>query len=225
VSSTPRMKRDSIVEDLRRRILSNEISRGARLRQNELANELASSITPVREALRILEAEGLVVSEPHKGVRVAGIDLERIKALYIVRRLVETYAMRRAALRLSPLDMAQAESIADSMQAAFDEGDIVAYRSLNRKFHFYFYQRCGLPALHDQIAAMWKAFPWDLSLDSLECGKESMDEHRSIIKALRGGDSDEVGRATEDHLERGFRTLVSKAAGVNTPDPFRLDVD
>lgn len=68
--------RDRIVGDLRRRIMSGEFPRGSRMPQDELARHFDASITPVREALRLLEAEGLLVSEPHRGVRVAGVDLK-----------------------------------------------------------------------------------------------------------------------------------------------------
>jgi len=225
MATDPQTKRDRILENLRRRILSNEFPRGARLRQDDLAQQLSSSITPVREALRILEAEGLVVSEPHKGVRVAGIDLQKTKATYIIRRLVESYAMCRATMRMSQLDIKQAWSFVDEMQKALDEGDPESVRRTNKEFHFHFYDRCGLPALSNQIANMWRSFPWDLSLDSLERGAHSQREHVAIVKAVETGDLNEVARTTEAHIERGLMSILRKAAGVDGPDPFRLEVD
>lgn len=83
-------------------IAEGELARGSRIRQDVIAARFKTSITPVREALRLLEAEGMLVSEPHRGVRVADADYERVKTVYLLRRLVEPYAMRRAARRLSP---------------------------------------------------------------------------------------------------------------------------
>src|SRR5690554_4237286 len=83
----PGTKLDQIVDSLRRMILSGEVERGARLRQDALAEQFSSSITPVREALRVLESEGLVVAEPHRGVRVAAVDPTRVETIYILRRL------------------------------------------------------------------------------------------------------------------------------------------
>ena len=131
--------------------------------QDELARDFGASITPVREALRLLEAEGLVVSEPHRGVRVAGVDLDRVTATYVVRRLIESYAMRRATLRLSRRDLARARELLDRTPVP---GDPAAARDRNREFHFLLYDRCGMPELVERIASMWQAFPWDLMLDS-----------------------------------------------------------
>lgn len=218
-------KRDRIAQELRRRILSNEMPRGARLRQDELATELDSSITPVREAIRILEAEGLVISEPHKAVRVAGLDLEKSKAIYMIRRLVESYAMRRAVLRLSPLDVKRAWQLVDEMRSGLEQRDLQAFRALNYRFHFFFYERCGAPALCEQIAGMWRSFPWDVSLDSLQRDEASLFEHVAIVEAVESGDADKVAQATEHHLAQGFISIVVRATGHEGQDPFLLDAE
>src|SRR5699024_12669834 len=89
-----------IVIGLRRKILSRDLDRGERLRQDEVAEWFNASITPVREALRILEAEGLVTSEAHRGVRVAGVHVDRLKSLYVTRRRTATFAIARATTRI-----------------------------------------------------------------------------------------------------------------------------
>lgn len=216
-------KRDRIAQELRRRILSNEVPRGARLRQDELAAELDSSITPVREAIRVLEAEGLVVSEPRKAVRVAGLDLEKSKAVYMVRRLVESYAMRRAVLRLSPLDIKHAWSLVEDMRAGLERRDAAVFQDLNRQFHFFFYERCGVPALCQQIDGMWRSFPWDVSLDSLQRDEASLFEHIAILEAVESGDADKVAQATEHHVAQGFLSIVARATGQEGQDPFLVD--
>jgi DNA-binding GntR family transcriptional regulator len=223
--TTATTKTERIVADIRRRILSQEFPRGSRLRQDELARELSASITPVREALRILEAEGLLVSEPHKGMRVAGLDLERTKAIYAVRRLTESYAMRRAAIRISPLALQQVREIDAKMREALDAQDATAFRDLNQAFHFYFYERTGMPALHLEIASMWQAFPWDLSLDSVDRSAISLAEHAEILAAVESGDLDQVAAAAEQHVARGFLSLVERATGQTMADPFDLASD
>lgn len=79
--------------------------------------------------------------------------------MYVVRRLVESYAMQRVTTRQSPRDMARARSIAEQMQADTAARDVDSFRRDNREFHFFFYERCGLPSLSEQIAGMWHAFP------------------------------------------------------------------
>ena len=216
-------KRDQIVDELRRQILSGELARGERMPQDDLARRFSASITPVREALRQLEAERLVVSEPHRGVRVAAVDVDQVTATYVVRRLTETYAMRRATLRLSRRDLAQARRLLDT---PIDPGAGVGItRDRNREFHFLFYDRCGMPALTERITGMWQAFPWDLMLDSQERAAQSHTEHLAILAAAEDGDPEQVAVATELHLRNGFSSILCRLVGSPGPDPFDVDVD
>ncbi|WP_051579535.1 GntR family transcriptional regulator [Pseudonocardia acaciae] len=217
-------KRDQIVDELRRQILAGDLARGARLPQDELARRFRASITPVREALRQLEAEGLLEAQPHRGMRVAGVDLERVTATYVVRRLTETYAMRRATLRLSRRDLARARELL-AEEAAGTEQDAATIRERNRRFHFLCYERCGMPALTERIAGMWEAFPWDLMLHSSTRSKASHREHLDIMAALEAGDPDAVAEATERHLRNGFAPILRRLTGRDGPDPFDIEVD
>jgi DNA-binding GntR family transcriptional regulator len=214
-------KRDQIVDELRRGILSGDLPRGAHLPQDELARRFQASITPVREALRQLEAEGLLDARPHRGVRVAGVDLDRVTATYVVRRLIETYAMRRATSRLSRRDLAMAREL---LAVAEAPADAETARERNRRFHFLFYERCGMPALTERIAGMWQAFPWDLMLDSPTRVAASHREHLDILRALEDGDPDLVAEATERHLRNGFAPILRRLSGRDGPDPFDIDV-
>lgn len=218
-------KRDQIVDELRRLILSGELARGARMPQDELARRFGASITPVREAMRLLEAEGLVVSEPHRGVRVAGVDLERVKGIYVMRRLAETYAMQRATLRVSRRDLTAARGLLERLQQEEAEGNRGTVRDLNREFHFFFYDRCGMPALSDQIRGMWQSFPWDLMLASKERVANSHHEHLEILASVESGEPQAVAEATERHILRGFTAITEYLTGSAGPDPFDLNVD
>lgn len=215
-------KRDLIVETLRTQILSGERPRGSRLLQDRLADEFGASITPVREALRQLESEGLLTGESKRGVRVASVDLDGVAAIYVVRRLVESYAMRRAMYNLSRRDLAQADKLALEASEATDPQ---VARDLNRAFHFLFYQRCGMPALTERIDSMWHAFPWDLTLNSAERAAASHLEHQQILKALRDEDEDAVARATELHIAHGFESIALRLGAKAIRDPFDISPD
>lgn len=224
--TTPALtKRDKIVEELRSLIATGEIPRGARLQQDELAERFDTSITPVREALRLLEAEGLLVGEPHRGVRVAAPDRQRVKATYIMRRLVEPYAMQRAARRMSRLDLDTADALNAAMTDAQQRGDQQGVRESNRDFHFLFYDRCGIPELANEIRGLWRVFPWDVLLVVSSKTVQSVEEHRAMIAAVRAGDLAEVARATEAHLQHGYLALVERLGSEPGPDPFDLDVN
>jgi DNA-binding GntR family transcriptional regulator len=220
------VKRDTIVEELRRRILGGDTPRGTRMRQDELAKEFGSSITPVREALRLLEAEGLLVSEPRRGARVASIDFDRVKATYVVRRLVETYAMRRVTPRLSPLDLSRAGEISDRLAKIVTSGDLKGYRAENRAFHFFFYERCAMPGLIAEIELSWRKFPWDLGPTTPERAHQAQAEHEAILAGLEAVDGDGVAEATELHIAHGFQDIARRIAddGEAGPDPYRIDV-
>lgn len=216
-------KRDRIVDELRRRILAGDLPRGERLRQDELARDFGASITPVREALSRLAAEGLVVAEQHRGVRVAGVDLEQVTATYALRRLTEAYAVRRATLRVSRRDLARARALLDD--ADHDHVDPAAARERNRAFHFLLYDRCGMPALTGRIATMWQAFPWDLTLHSAERSAAGRREHAAILDAVADGDPDRAAAATEQHIARGFRSVLDRLGVPGGPDPFDVETD
>ncbi|MGN7861257.1 GntR family transcriptional regulator [Microbacterium sp. 22303] len=221
------MKRDVIVHELRARILSGDLPRGSRMRQDELARKFDASITPVREALRLLEAEGLLESEPHRGVRVAAVDLEKVKAIYVVRRLTEAYAMRRAVSRLSPRDIAQAHTLLDRMEQLRLAGNLEGFRRDNKAFHFLFYDRSGLPALSDQIEAMWQSFPWDLMLTTEERTAQSHSEHLAILAAVEAQDADAAARECETHIMHTYQSIAQNLAGNDeaVADPFDLNTD
>lgn len=209
-------KADRLAQEFRRRILSGEFSRGSWLRQDELANEFGVSITPVREALRLLSSEGLVAVEPNRGVRVLGANLDRILAAYVVRRLTESFATRRAVYRLSALDLDNLSRV-----LAAPANDAEAVRARNRDFHFYFYERCGMPELTSVISQMWDAFPWDLLLGADGRPSESEREHRLILDAALAGDADSAAALMEAHLATGI-IAIAKHLGETDPisDPF-----
>ncbi len=218
-------KRDIIVESLRRQILAGELERGSRLRQDEVAAWFDASITPVREALHRMEAEGLVVSEAHRGVRVAGVDTDHLKGLYVSRMLLEPYAMRRAVPRISRHELRAAYALLDELEAAIDAGDADLRNRKTREFHFFFYDHCGLPGLVSEIASKWDAFPWDFTLDSAERADQSHAEHHELIAAVRAVDEERAEVLLRDHIRNGFLRLAPRAFGREIADPFDVDND
>jgi DNA-binding GntR family transcriptional regulator len=218
-------KRDRIVAEIRRLIIEGELPRGQRLQQDELAVRFQTSITPVREALRQLAAEGLLMAQPNRGVRVADADLEQVKFTYVQRRLIEPYAMRRAARRISPRDLDQADALVEAMEAAVAAGDRIELNRRNYDFHFLFYSRTGIPALETHIATLWNQFPWDVLQVLPTRMLETNAEHRAQLEAVRAADIDAVGSTTEVHLAHSFARLAEHVTGAEVPDPFDIDHD
>ncbi|MGH3434589.1 MAG: aldolase/citrate lyase family protein [Thermocrispum sp.] len=144
---------------------------------------------------------------------------------YAWRSVAESYAMQRATSRVSRRDLAAAREVNDAMEQAESAGDSNAVRDLDRQFHFFFYERCGMPALRDQINGMWQAFPWDLMLNSDERIANSRREHLEILTAVADGDIDSVAEATERHIRNGFAAITAHLTGTTGADPFDLDID
>lgn len=214
---SPRTKAGRIAADLREAIVSGEIEKGTRLYQDELAARFSTSITPVREALRQLHAEGLVALESHRGVTVSAPDVEQITGTYVLRRLIEPFAVERAAARLSRQDFARAGRINEQLLAAQTGGDQQLARRLNREFHFLFYDACGLPTVTAEIARLWAGVPW--SELHVVRGDESCREHERILAAVVADDGDAIRELLVRHIENGWRALVDRL-GFHGDDPF-----
>jgi len=216
-------KKDLIAEELKLLIGSGELPRGTRIQQDELAARFDTSITPVREAMRQLEAQGLLVSEPHRGVRVAEANLDEVKGVYIARRLLEPYAAQRATLRISRRDLDRAEQLVDTMAKARSGKKSQALEA-NRDFHFLFYDLCGIPSLSRIIDGLWLAFPWDILQVIPGRIDRSIDEHRAMVAAVREGDVRHVHELFEEHIRHSYISLCSHLSEQEA-DPFDLEID
>ncbi|WP_180609134.1 GntR family transcriptional regulator [Agrobacterium vitis] len=188
-----------ISRTLAERIIAGTLSAGAKLRQDHIAEEFSASHVPVREAFRRLEAQGLVVSEPRRGVRVAGFSLDEIKEVAEMRAALEVLALKHAAPHLtkSILDAAEAAT-----RAGDRAGDMQAWEEANRSFHKLILTPCAMPrllkAIDDLQAASarflfagWRA-EWEAPTDR---------DHRSILNALRVGDVESAASVLARHVQ------------------------
>jgi DNA-binding GntR family transcriptional regulator len=215
-----RTKAGVIADELRDAIAAGALGAGARLSQDELATRFSTSTTPVREALRQLVAEGLVDTESHRGFKVSTPDFDRITAVYVLRRLVEPFAVRRAASRLSRQDFARAQRLNDELPAAQQADDRLLARRLNREFHFVFYNACGLTAVVAEIERFWSMFPW--SELHIVRRSESFEEHQQILEAVIADDQPEIQRLLELHMRNGYVGLIKHLGHSVDVDPFEV---
>lgn len=130
--SRPRTAAEFVVYQLRRKILSGEIPAGERLRQNHIAAEFGVSSTPVREALRDLAAEGLIMSDAHRGNMVRGLTISDVSEIYDLRRKLEPMLIERTFSQVGPEDLLQCEALIETME---ETSDIVRWSQLNGQFH------------------------------------------------------------------------------------------
>lgn len=217
-----RTKADVVTDALREEIMMGVCAPGARLQQDELAARFKTSITPVREALKRLEAEGLLSGRAHHGVTVASPNIEQITSIFILRHQIEPLAAQRAAVRLTRLDFERARQLNAELAAAYaTEGAEVAARALNREFHFIFYAGCGLPTLTQEIERLWAAFPWATLQTRATRQQLSEIEHTRMLEAVERHEPELIRSTFERHIEHGFLALMKQLNGVEElPDPL-----
>src|SRR5262245_59456685 len=145
--ATYKTKKDLVVDVIREAILSGELEPGARLLQDDLAERFQMSSTPVREALRQLESEGILQSSPNRGVRVAEVDFQAVREIYLIRAELEALATRAATPRLRRLDLERLRALQAEIEADIEQQDLKALRRLNFELHSLIYEAAGMPEL------------------------------------------------------------------------------
>ncbi|MEZ2129289.1 MULTISPECIES: GntR family transcriptional regulator [unclassified Sinorhizobium] len=184
---------------LAERIIRGELAPGSRLRQDHIADEFETSHVPVREAFRRLEAQGLAISEPRRGVRVASFDLKEVREVAEMRAALEVLALKHAAPHLTP-------AILDAAEQATREGDMAAdvhaWEAANRRFHRLILAPCGMNRLLasiDDLHAASARFLFSAWQSGWE--KRTDHDHRAILSALRQGRTDEAAAVLQKHVQ------------------------
>lgn len=211
--------KNQLVEALiREAIVRGEIQPGERLLQEELAKKLGTSATPIREALRRLEAQGIVTHETNKGVRVAEIKPEDAAEVYLIRGALESLAIEVATEKLRAEDLDRLEAIQDEIEARTGRQELQELRRLNHEFHFAIYHATKLNKLENMIAILWTMYPWDTLYVIPGRAQVSAGEHREILQALRQKAPAAAGRAMKEHIDAGCRAVLKHIAGLKGPE-------
>lgn len=207
--STP----DIVAGVLRDAIVTGVIRAGEQLNQVELARQFGVSRVPVREAIRLLEAEGLVVSEPHRQTVVSALTPSALGEIFDLRVYLETTALGAAVPDLTAADFAELESLVGQMTR---ERDHRQWMRLNDRFHDALYRRSGKEFVGLQIRQLRQSverYFWSGG-HAMHRTQEANAEHRRILESCRAGD---VARAQEDlknHLRATLAGLTRTLRGV-----------
>lgn len=199
-----------IAEVLRGAIESGELETGQPLRQEELATRFKVSRIPVRDALKQLETEGLVVIYPNRGAFVADLNSKEILEVYEIRALLEVDALRRALPKLSPLMLDRAEAILEQMER---EANPVQWSELDDAFHTALYLPAERPKLLELIGQQRTVVNRFYFLNQPIAGsiEQCQLEHRQLLEACRQGNFDNARAALESHLENAAQTVAQNA--------------
>lgn len=189
---------------IRNAIQTGELHPGQRIGPRELADDLGISYTPVREALTLLENEGLVTREPNKGTYVRSIGRTQIHQIYSLRLLLEPMAAAQAALNTNRRLIAKLEGLMHAYKSSADHTE-VTFR--NQDFHFAIYSAAENQPLFGLIKQLWTGLP--LQAISLRDGdQESQKEHYEILEAISSGNADDAQSGMHAHINRGYQRLV-----------------
>jgi len=204
---------DSAVETLRGRILSGDLAPGERLGETELATELGMSRTPVREALRLLAAEGLVEIASNRGARVVEWSAEELDAVFEVRVRLEGLAARTAAARVTRTEVDHLHAIASAIADHAMPGqtqDLAAVQRLNSQFHAGLVRVAGSSTLETALAGVVHAAVLNRTQESFndEALDRSVRHHLEIVAALRAGDGEWAESTMHSHLLSARASLL-----------------
>jgi DNA-binding GntR family transcriptional regulator len=197
---TPNTEVERAIRFIREAILRGDYSPGERLPQKELCNQLDVSPTPVREALRLLEAQGFLERFPYKGVYVAEVSPDESEEISVIRSALEGLATKMAVPKLTPDDIADLEALVKQMDEAWRQTNVGRLRRINYRFHALIYEKSGSQRLSDMIVSLWPRFATDLLWLIPGRAERSLEQHHEILGAIRNGDAEMAADLMSDHI-------------------------
>ncbi len=214
-----RPKEETVAHFLREGIISGRFARGERLKQQEIADLLQTSITPVREALKLLEAEGYVTADNYRGATVAPFDIEASREVLDLRILLETRLVKGAVEKATGDDIAELKVLAAEFARAFDAGDNERARAANYGFHHRMFEIAGMPQTLHFVQILWARYPFDLINRLKGRVSRAAEEHDEMLGAFIASDTSAAMLATRQHIEAGWKELRDSLKAEQSQDP------
>lgn len=205
---------ERIAEALRRAISTGGLAPGSRINESELASAHRISRSPIREALRILQQEGLVAMEPRRGAFVRRLAAAEILEVYGVKAMLEGYATGLATRRLDTIELDRLGALVRRMEAEAAAEDARAYVETTREFH----ERIVRASANATLCAIYHSL--DRKIHALrrmslaQPGRmaASLVDHRAILAAMRAGDAAGAERLARTHIEAAAAALLPRLA-------------
>lgn len=209
---------DLVTRAIREAILTMEFMAGERLVQHELAASLGVSRQPVREALRRLESEGLVVRSGREIV-VRAYSPEEIADILHFRILLEPEGVRLAAHYITEKEIAELEFLNEAMQKVAIDGDHARFIELNRAFHERIYRSARSGTLERIMDQLWKGWAVAANIHTSNRLSQLTDDHHDLIAALRSGDGTEAASIMHQHVSGARDAVVQSLRSNGLHDP------
>ncbi len=194
-----------VYEQLRMLILFGDLAPGQPVTIQGLTTTLSAGMTPVREALRRLIAEGALTHQGNRRVSVPILTEAGVDELHFVRKTLEPELTRRAALRMTPQSLARLSQIDTALNAAIGRGDIGAYLERNYSFHAEIYRSADAPIIRETVEQLWLRFGPSLRVVCGRFGTSNLpDKHADLLAAFAAKDADSAAHAMAEDVAQGM---------------------
>jgi len=208
--------RDVVFENLRESILTGRLKPGQRLMEIQLAEGLGVSRTPVREAIRKLELEDLVVMLPRKGAYVTNMSLKEILDVLEVRATLESLAAKLAAKKRNDIDIENLKQISKRFKKLTEKGnknDMVTISEMDIELHHCIFSIANNKSLTKSTKIIWeKEYKFRLSyMSDYDMSLRIADEHEKLIKAIIDGDVTEAEKYALNHIKNSEEYIINNA--------------
>ena len=201
--------RDVVFNTLRKAILRGELKPGERLMEIQLANKLGVSRTPIREAIRKLELEGLVLMIPRKGAEVAQITEKNMQDVLEVRKALEELSVQLACERITPEQVEEMKMAAEDFRKVLKSGDVTKIAEADVKFHDIIFAATNnqrLITLLNNLREQMYRFRVEY-LKQKECYPQLLEEHDKLIALISGGEAEEACELMGCHIDNQASTV------------------
>ena len=201
--------RDVVFNTLRKAILRGELKPGERLMEIQLANKLGVSRTPIREAIRKLELEGLVLMIPRKGAEVAQITEKNMQDVLEVRKALEELSVQLACERITPEQVEEMKMAAEDFRKVLKSGDVTKIAEADVKFHDIIFAATNnqrLITLLNNLREQMYRFRVEY-LKQKECYPQLLEEHDKLIALISGGEVEEACELMGRHIDNQASTV------------------
>lgn len=205
--------RDVVFENLRTAILEGNLKSGQRLMEVQLAEQLGVSRTPVREAIRKLELEGLVIMLPRKGAYVADMSFKDLIDVLEIRASLEGLAASLASERRREEDIAVLEKVAKEFEESIKNADVENVLKKDVEFHERIFSLANNKKLYHLITSLWEqVHRFRVTyVSDYEASLSLVDEHNKILEAIKDGDCEKAKRYATEHIELAEQFFMESA--------------
>ena len=196
---------EQVYHKIRKMIIRNELQPGEKVSQLHLSKQFNCSPTPLAEAMRRLESEGLLTKDGRKMARVRQLTNEDAEGLYLVREGLESITARLCARRISRENLGKLWELVEQFETAVSQDDAAKYKQLEVEIHQFIARCSGSPLLEEELSRLL-LIELTAAVDS--CPTQDMDKykfsHRAIVNAIADGDEDSAEYMMKKHIQNGY---------------------